>query len=80
MHVTDRVQSSELPKQEVEAKLDEIQSKVQKVRDRTVTQESGKGSSFTGGSIWLVPTYKKIDEWEPIATRTLQDVKWTWDL
>jgi 2',3'-cyclic-nucleotide 3'-phosphodiesterase len=28
---------------------------------------------WVGGSIWLVPTYKPIDEWQPIAVKHLVD-------
>ncbi|KAK7983421.1 hypothetical protein PG989_010823, partial [Apiospora arundinis] len=32
---------------------------------------SGNRGGWKGGVVWLVPTDKPIDEWKPIATRTL---------
>jgi 2',3'-cyclic-nucleotide 3'-phosphodiesterase len=31
----------------------------------------GEGSSWTGGRVVLVPTYKSTSEWKPIAQRML---------
>jgi 2',3'-cyclic-nucleotide 3'-phosphodiesterase len=33
----------------------------------------GEMSGWTGGSLWLVPTFKPIEEWKPIAVRQLGD-------
>jgi 2',3'-cyclic-nucleotide 3'-phosphodiesterase len=31
----------------------------------------GEMSGWTGGSLWLVPTFKPIEEWKPVAERKL---------
>jgi hypothetical protein len=31
----------------------------------------GELGGWTGGSLWLVPTYKPIQDWKPIAERKL---------
>jgi 2',3'-cyclic-nucleotide 3'-phosphodiesterase len=33
----------------------------------------GEMSGWTGGSLWLVPTFKPIEEWKPLAERKLND-------
>jgi 2',3'-cyclic-nucleotide 3'-phosphodiesterase len=33
--------------------------------------EDGKHGGWRGGTVWLVPTDKSIEDWKPIATRQL---------
>jgi hypothetical protein len=49
---------------------EELQAKaVQAVIDAGLFTADGKGAGWKGGSLWIVPTFKPIEEWVPIATR-----------
>jgi len=65
--------SSEVPVDEVEAKLHEVGEKVQYAKERYPDSKAA-----SGGEIWLVPTYKAIEDWKPIAIRQLPEMKWEW--
>ncbi|KAK0871702.1 hypothetical protein LTS02_001766 [Friedmanniomyces endolithicus] len=64
---------SEVPVDEVEAKLHEVGEKVQYAKERYPDSKAA-----SGGEIWLVPTYKAIEDWKPIAIRQLPEMKWEW--
>ena len=67
--------SSDLSREEVLARLDNIKAKIRE------TRESMGSDCLTarGASIWLVPTFKDVGEWSPIATRELDaDIEWEW--
>ena len=69
----DTLYSSDLPEAEVQVKLDEVNKSIREVKQQQAGSKTAKGAS-----IWLVPTYKAIDEWTPIAKRQLPDVEWEW--
>ncbi|TKA80307.1 hypothetical protein B0A55_02213 [Friedmanniomyces simplex] len=64
---------SDLSVEEVEGKLHEVGERVRSARE----QYPGSGTA-RGGSVWLVPTSKGIEDWKPVATRQLHDIKWEW--
>ncbi|KAI7267329.1 hypothetical protein KC345_g7949 [Hortaea werneckii] len=65
---------SDLPEEEVQLRLDEVNSQISQVQ-----QANPESLSTRGGEIWLVPTYKPIEEWQPIATREIPyGVEWEW--
>lgn len=42
------------------------------VKDAGVNLDgNGEMGGWTGGSVWLVPTYKPFEEWKPVAVRDL---------
>jgi 2',3'-cyclic-nucleotide 3'-phosphodiesterase len=43
-----------------------------KLAEKDVMAEESPSSGWTGGTVWLVPTYKDIAEWQPIARRSLR--------
>lgn len=65
--------SSDLPEDEVQGKLDEVHSQISQAKRANPASVTAKG-----GEIWLVPTYKPIEEWRPIARRELHWVEWEW--
>lgn len=67
----DAVFSSDLPQEEVQSKLDEVNKKIREVKRSYPDCTAAKGAA-----IWLVPTHKGIDEWQPIAVRHLPNVQW----
>lgn len=66
--------SSDLPPDEIRSKLDEINAKIQEVKQ-------GKQGCKTarGAEIWLVETFKDIEDWQPVARRQLPNVEWSWE-
>ncbi|RMX74663.1 hypothetical protein D0869_12368 [Hortaea werneckii] len=65
---------SDLPEDEVQIKLDEVHSKISQAK-----QANPESLTAKGGEIWLVPTYKPIEEWQPIAKREVRyAVQWEW--
>ncbi|KAI6894247.1 hypothetical protein KC334_g12287 [Hortaea werneckii] len=65
---------SDLPEDEVRIKLDEVNSKIFQAK-----QANPDSLTANGGEIWLVPTYKPIEEWQPIAKREVPyGVQWEW--
>lgn len=66
--------SSDLPEDEVRIKLDEVNSKISQAKQANPDSLTAKGAE-----IWLVPTYKPIEEWQPIAKREVPyGVQWEW--
>lgn len=65
--------SSDLPKEDIEVKLDEVKAKIQETK-----QTYRDATTAKGGSIWLVSTFKDLDEWEPEARREVSDIEWNW--
>jgi 2',3'-cyclic-nucleotide 3'-phosphodiesterase len=53
-----------------EAKLKEIEDAVKKSGVSLGDTSHGRGG-WEGGIVWLVSTEKDIENWKPIATRTL---------
>ncbi|KAI6900177.1 hypothetical protein KC318_g8590, partial [Hortaea werneckii] len=65
---------SDLPEDEVQRKLDEVNSTIFQAK-----QANPESLTAKGGEIWLVPTYKPIEEWQPIAKREVSyGVQWEW--
>ncbi|RMY39011.1 hypothetical protein D0865_12943 [Hortaea werneckii] len=65
---------SDLPEDEVQIKLDEVNSEISQAK-----QANPESLTARGGEIWLVPTYKPIEEWQPIAKREIPyGVQWEW--
>ncbi|KAI6817107.1 hypothetical protein KC340_g14791 [Hortaea werneckii] len=65
---------SDLPEDEVRIKLDEVNSKISQAKQANPDSLTAKGAE-----IWLVPTYKPIEEWQPIAKREVPyGVQWEW--
>ncbi|KAK4560574.1 hypothetical protein LTR86_005771 [Recurvomyces mirabilis] len=64
---------SGIPREEVVTKLDEVSAKIV---DLTMKQSDCRKAN--GAEIWLVPTFKSIDQWKPIARRRLEGVGWEW--
>ncbi|KAK5120967.1 hypothetical protein LTR85_005751 [Meristemomyces frigidus] len=64
---------SDMPEDEVEAKLDDVHKKVQEAK-----QQHPDSITAKGGSVLLVPTHKPIEEWKSIAVRQLPEMEWTW--
>ncbi|GAB1734366.1 hypothetical protein NU195Hw_Modified_598t1 [Hortaea werneckii] len=65
---------SDLPEEEVQLKVDEVTSKISQVQ-----QANPESLSTKGGEVWLVPTYKPMAEWQPIAKREIPyGVEWEW--
>lgn len=42
-----------------------------KLAEKDITAKGSPSSGWAGGTVWLVPTYKDIAEWKPIARRRL---------
>jgi len=42
-----------------------------KLAEKDIMAEGSPRGGWTGGTVWLVPTYKDIAEWQPIARRSL---------
>ncbi|KAK5691202.1 hypothetical protein LTR97_011854 [Elasticomyces elasticus] len=63
-----------------DASEDHVEEKLTKVNDaiQDVRQQYPDSKTTTGGSIWLVPTFKAIDDWKPVAIRQLPSMKWVW--
>ena len=66
--------SCDLPEDEIESKLGDVKAKIEEVK-----KESSGCTTATGGSIWVVPTFKDVGEWQPIGKRELPDVEWIWN-
>ena len=66
--------SSDLPEDAVRGKLGEVEKTVQEAKKQHPGSTSAKGAA-----IWLVPTFKPIEEWQPIAKRDLPRVEWSWE-
>ncbi|KAI7299710.1 hypothetical protein KC315_g17510 [Hortaea werneckii] len=65
---------SDLPEDEVRIKLDEVNSEISQAK-----QANPDSLTTKGGEIWLVPTYKPIEQWQPIAKREVPyGVQWEW--
>ncbi|GAB1737497.1 hypothetical protein NU219Hw_g1808t1 [Hortaea werneckii] len=64
---------SDLPEDEVQKKLDKVTSQISQAKRANPESVTAKG-----GEIWLVPTYKPVEEWRPIARRELHWVEWEW--
>ncbi|KAI7152821.1 hypothetical protein KC349_g8753 [Hortaea werneckii] len=65
---------SDLPEDEVRIKLDDVNSKISQAK-----QANPESLTAKGGEIWLVPTYKPIEGWQPIAKRVIPyGVQWEW--
>lgn len=57
---------------------DDVMAKVEKVCMETHTKliemgryQNHRGDGWDGGVVWLVPTFSKIEEWNPVAERAL---------
>jgi hypothetical protein len=68
--------SSDIPPNEAKKTLDGLVEKVQEVK-----RENEGCSRARGAEIWLVPTFKGIGEWKPVAVRKLdkEEVEWVWE-
>ncbi|KAI6997745.1 hypothetical protein KC363_g1667 [Hortaea werneckii] len=65
---------SDLPEDEVQLKLDEVNSIISQAQ-----QANPDSLSTKGGEIWLVPTSKPLAQWQPIAKREIPyGVQWEW--
>jgi hypothetical protein len=42
-----------------------------KLAEKYIMAKESPSSGWIGGTVWLVPTYKDIAEWQPIARRRL---------
>lgn len=67
--------SSDLPTDEVEAKIEEVKTKVREAKEQHPDKVVW---AVKGGSMWLVPTYRPIEEWRPVAIRELPEMRWSW--
>ena len=65
--------SSDLPQDEVSAKMDDVREAIQKAQEG-----DSQALTATGAEIWLVPTHLDIDDWKPIARRTVEGARWSW--
>ncbi|KAK3696550.1 hypothetical protein LTR37_017892 [Vermiconidia calcicola] len=63
---------SDLPEHEIQAKLDDVKAKISEAKQGA--------ASAKGGAIWLVPTFKDVDDWQPVAKRELPDMEWSWGM
>ena len=68
------MRSSDLSEPEVRVKLRDVYGLI-----RSAMEEEPKALTAKGAEIWLVPTYKPLSEWQPIAQRKLDDIEWVWD-
>ena len=68
------MRSSDLPPEEVRSKLNEVQEELHGMKQTQPDCTTAKGAE-----IWLVETFKDIEEWRPIARRKLSDVEWSWE-
>ena len=67
--------SSELASDQVSAKLDDVKAAIQQVQAKT---KDAAALTARGAEVWLVPTYRPINEWRPVARRKLEGVTWSW--
>ncbi|KAK5690297.1 hypothetical protein LTR17_025989 [Elasticomyces elasticus] len=65
--------NSDVSEGHVEAQLTTVDDAIRDAR-----QQYSDSKTTTGGSIWLVPTFKTIDDWKPVATRQLPSMRWVW--
>ncbi|KAK4902149.1 hypothetical protein LTR27_001051 [Elasticomyces elasticus] len=65
--------NSDVSEGHVEEQLTKVNDAIQDAR-----QQYPDSKTTTGGSIWLVPTFKAIDDWKPVAIRQLPSMKWVW--
>lgn len=65
--------SSDLPESETQAQLEDVNQKIQRVKQRYPDSRTTKG-----GLVCLVSTHQPINEWKPIAIRHLSEMEWTW--
>ena len=61
-----------MPEDEAKKKFEEVYEKVQEAK------QNSQSKTAKGAVIWLVPTYKTIEEWKPVAKRHLPDTEWSW--
>lgn len=66
-------QSSDLPQEELNAKMDDVRAMLRKAHE-----ENPEAFKATGAEIWLVPTHLDIDDWKPIAKRKVEGAQWSW--
>ncbi|KAK3615621.1 hypothetical protein LTR56_026479 [Elasticomyces elasticus] len=64
---------SDVSESHVAEKLTEVIDAIQDAK-----QQNADSKTTTGGSIWLVPTFKAIDDWKPVAIRQLPSMRWVW--
>ncbi|KAK4901899.1 hypothetical protein LTR49_027184 [Elasticomyces elasticus] len=65
--------NSDVSESHVAEKLTEVIDAIQDAK-----QQNADSKTTTGGSIWLVPTFKAIDDWKPVAIRQLPSMRWVW--
>lgn len=71
--------SADIPASDVESQKSTIEKEIAEVRAELLkSSDDGKNVVCEGGVIVLVPTYKPIDEWEPIGQRELSHIRWEW--
>jgi len=74
--------SSDLPPAEVSAQLPALEQSVaqaKQIYDLLPTNNiNDTTTGIKGGAIWLVPTHKPLEHWEPVAVRQLSDMEWVW--
>lgn len=68
--------SSDMSSEKVTSRLDRVMATICEVK------QTGGVDCLTarGAEIWLVPTFKDVAEWYPMARREVgQDIEWRWD-
>lgn len=71
--IVDKECSSDMSQDSVRARLAEVSANVQTARSQCPDARTAKGAE-----VWLVPTFKGIDDWQPVAKLEMPDVEWTW--
>ncbi|KAK3672244.1 hypothetical protein LTR78_007784 [Recurvomyces mirabilis] len=66
-------ETSGISREEVLGKFDDVKAKIKDVKKRLPGCRKA-----TGAEIWLVPTFKTIDQWKPVARRRVEGVSWQW--
>ena len=69
----DFLRSSDMPPQSVSDEVERVYEAI-----RTVRKTHEASHLATGATIWLVPTFKSVEDWKPVAVRHLPDVDWVW--
>lgn len=66
--------SADIPPSDVTAKLPKISDTIHSAQAMSPGCQTAKG-----GSIVLVPTDKDIKDWQPMASRELPELEWSWE-
>lgn len=65
--------SSEISTDDLEGKTSDVHAAITAARAEQEVRDA------MGAEIVLVPTFKHVDEWQPVASRQLPNVKWQWE-